>query len=376
MELPGKVPTSQNLAALDSARTLFEVSPCPVLLINRTGEVLYCNAAAKGFLGWSYSGNDDVTPAETPEGGAPQERSISGHHSFSGAVFVQLTRTKFWNCVELAPLPEDLNKARVLAIAFELGAFSASNLLVFITSPDVSQDANAQSSLEAREEFLSTAAHDLKNPLSAIFGYADALLETSGGASLSEQQRSILARIRATAARSVDLIRNYQQLSELSSRRLRLTDLAPDLGAACRSVVDDCFREDPNAHTVRAVLAKEALPVAVDRIPLERILTNLFANALRYTPRGGTITLTTSRNGSFARFEINNSLPIIPKEELAKIFSRRFRGSTSTGTSGTGLGLYIVKSMVTELGGSVAVKSEEGTGTTFTIELPMAHAAS
>ncbi len=373
-------------ASSSQASDLFNSAACPVLALSRSAEVLYANQAACSFL----------TPSVVEGSGLHHKEQLlvlQGHPSFRGAVLGHITRTRYCNCVELSVPPEALSKRKPLAVVFELGCTKDSPLIMFIAvcpnsadlaavNEDPATGENAKlpsgaeeaplSSLQEREEFLATAAHDLKNPLSAIFGYADALLETSGASQLSEQQKSILGKIRATSARSIDLLRNYQQLSDLSVHRLGLTDAAADLGATCKTVIEECFREDPTAHTVRAVISQESLPVAVNRIPLERILTNLFANALRYTPRGGTITLSTSRAGDLARFEINNSLPIIPMEELPKLFSRRFRGSTSKNTSGTGLGLYIVRTMVKDLGGSVAVKSSEGEGTTFTLDLPLA----
>jgi signal transduction histidine kinase len=377
-----------RVGSSSQASELFSAAACPVLALSRGAEVLFANQAAHLFLSPSVVEGSSLHHKE-------RHLVLQGHPSFKGAVLGHITRTRYWNCVELSVPPEALSKRKPLAVVFELGQTKDSPLIMFITvcpdsanltaARDVEHPATGEnemspsgadeaplSSLQEREEFLATAAHDLKNPLSAIFGYADALLETSGASQLSDQQKSILGKIRATSARSIDLLRNYQQLSDLSVHRLGLTDIAPDLGATCKTVMEECFREDPTAHTVRAVLSQERLPVAVDRIPLERILTNLFANALRYTPRGGTITLSTSRTGNLARFEINNSSPAIPKEEFPKLFSKRFRGSTSKNTSGTGLGLYIVRTMVKDLGGSIVVRSSEGEGTTFTLDLPLA----
>jgi signal transduction histidine kinase len=119
-------------------------------------------------------------------------------------------------------------------------------------------------------------------------------------------------------------------------------------------------------------LAKASLPVRVERIQLERIISNLFTNALKYTPAEGTITIKTLSEGGRAIFSINNDAPIIPAEELPYIFDRYKRGASSSGTTGSGLGLHIVKYLLEALKGSVRVRSNKEEGTTFVVSLPLA----
>jgi signal transduction histidine kinase len=241
--------------------------------------------------------------------------------------------------------------------------------------------------IEEREEFLATVAHDLKNPLSAIFGYADTLLTALPPDALSPKAREMVAKMRSISARSIDLVRNYQQLAEIS--RPVASHSRTDINTVIRTVVDEAFREREEDHTIRLLLDSGALYVMGERISLERVISNLYGNALRYTPKGGTITLASSTERSsapapsacgpqielpteWAIVSVHNTGSALAPHEHLKIFERRYRGSTSQGTSGTGLGLFIVRETVKRLGGSIDVQSSPQDGTTFTIRLPLA----
>lgn len=244
--------------------------------------------------------------------------------------------------------------------------------------------------IEEREEFLATVAHDLKNPLSAIFGYADTLLTAMPPDALSPKAGEMVSKIRSISARSIELVRNYQQLAEIS--RPVTPHARTDINAVLRTVVDEAFREHEEDHTVRLLLTSGPLYVVGERISLERVISNLYGNALRYTPKGGTVTLASESERAagpadspvqstgksdplWAKISIHNTGSAIAPDEHAKIFDRRYRGTTSQGTSGTGLGLFIVRETMRRLGGSIEVASSEAAGTTFTIRLPVAPTA-
>lgn len=273
----------------------------------------------------------------------------------------------------LLPEPCHLKKGnqtiRQFVQVFDISATDPDNsykLICLRSAPAASNRASE------REEFLSTAAHDLKNPLGAIFGYADTLLDTPTGSGMTERQREILARIRNTAARSIDLVRNYQHMSQLQYGAIPAPSSSVDLNLVLTTVVEYTWRENPSAPTLKVILSKDPLPVLVDRIQLDRIISNLFSNALKYTPPAGNITIRTSEKSGRAFFEIHNNGPHIEAHELPTIFARFTRGSSSAGTPGSGLGLYIVKYIVDATGGKIEVKSSKEKGTTFTLSYPLA----
>jgi signal transduction histidine kinase len=119
-------------------------------------------------------------------------------------------------------------------------------------------------------------------------------------------------------------------------------------------------------------LDKNLKPVMGDNNQLQRALWNLVANAIKFTRSGGSITLRSRMVGNEICIEVTDSGPGIPREELPRLFSEFKRLKGSANTEGTGLGLFIVKTIVEAHNGTVAVESDEGVGTTFTILLPPA----
>ena len=108
---------------------------------------------------------------------------------------------------------------------------------------------------------------------------------------------------------------------------------------------------------------------------LGQLIGNLLSNAVKFTPKGGTVTLTVDRRDEVAVVEVADTGVGIPADEVGRLFERFFRASTAATEQGTGLGLSIVKSIVDAHGGSISVRSDEGVGTTFVVELPVLTAA-
>ena len=118
--------------------------------------------------------------------------------------------------------------------------------------------------------------------------------------------------------------------------------------------------------------SKDDLPeLDADPLRLTQMLDNLISNAVKFTPEGGTVTVTAAPNGEAVHLEIADTGVGIPADEMEKLFDRFFRASTSAVAQGTGLGLSIVKSIVDVHGGTIAVESTEGVGTTFVVDLPV-----
>lgn len=240
------------------------------------------------------------------------------------------------------------------------------HLIVLKAAESKISDANLKS-----ENDLSSVAHDLKNPLGAIFGYADALVDTGLGADLSPRHREVLTRIRSTAVRSIELVRNLQQLSNLQSGLIPLSSKTLDMNQIVEMVHKGTWRENSSQPKVEIELSKEPLYTNIERILIDRVITNLYSNALKFTPKDGVISIKTSVSAEHNIFEINNNKPHIEDSEINKIFDNRYRAKTSQGTSGTGLGLFIVKEIMKKVAGSVAVESNHDKGTTFTAYFPL-----
>lgn len=224
-------------------------------------------------------------------------------------------------------------------------------------------------SADARQrEFLADVAHELRTPVTAIEGFAQALED--GTARSPEDRAESAAFIRAEAARLRDLVRDLQQLTWL--------DLDPpvrsepvDLAAAGREAV---ARLDVDAHVKRVSLLgpEGSLETASDPAHVETILTNLVSNAIAATDPGGTIRLTTLSAHGERGIAVSDTGRGIPAEHLPFIFDRLYRVQPGRDrpSGGSGLGLSIVRRLAALLGGRVSVQSEVGRGSTFTLWLP------
>ena len=223
-----------------------------------------------------------------------------------------------------------------------------------------------------QEELLAAVVHDLKNPLGAIFGYADTLLDSPLGESLCPAHREVIAKIRGTSARSIDLVKNYEHLFQLQTAVIARPQSRSDLNHAVRSVAEYSQRGDNGAKRLVFDLAAEDLTVRLERAPLERIVSNLLSNALKYSPATSQVLITTRHDNSRAMLQVNNGGAPISAAEQETVFNKYTRASTGRHCSGSGLGLFIVKTTVESVGGKVALQSDLKNGTTFTIWLPCA----
>ncbi|MBX7143237.1 MAG: HAMP domain-containing histidine kinase [Oligoflexia bacterium] len=227
-------------------------------------------------------------------------------------------------------------------------------------------------SVEERELALATVAHDLKNPLAAIFGYADALLETGERSGIPAGPLGVIGKMRRTSARAIELVKNYQALALLQYSRVNTKSGNAELNDVTRTAIDSLWRSEVTAPTITQDLAKEPIVIATSRSFLERVVANLLSNALNYATPGSAVTVRTAAQGKFGIFEVHNLGTPISPQELPRIFDAYVRAKSGTNTAGSGLGLHIVKSIVDSIGGTVQVASDVSTGTTFTVRLPIA----
>lgn len=243
---------------------------------------------------------------------------------------------------------------------------------------------------EIRRDFVANASHELKTPLTSIRGYSETLL--AGGIAPAEQ-REFLDTIARNAERLQRIVDDLLDLSRLESGRWQpeLTAIAvPEVAASSWQA----FRERARAGRVGWEIDAEddALALA-DHRALEQVFTNLYDNALRYTPAGGGIRVTVraearmeppsgngggraaaSVRGPWVVVEVADTGSGIPRDVLPRIFERFYRAdpARSRAEGGTGLGLSIVKHLVESMGGVVTAESAVGKGTTIRLWLPPA----
>ncbi|MEU1150016.1 HAMP domain-containing sensor histidine kinase [Streptomyces sp. NPDC005863] len=233
---------------------------------------------------------------------------------------------------------------------------------------------HVHSALEARQRsetrvrrFVADASHELRTPLASIRGYAE--LTRRGRESTGPDTRHALGRIESEAERMTGLVEDLLLLARLDAEQplsYESTDLAPLVVDA----VSDARAAGPDHHWRLELPAEPAL-VRADPARLHQVVVNLLANARTHTPPGTTVTARVCGAGPHVRLEVRDDGPGIPAELLPAVFERFARGdaSRSRQAGSTGLGLALVRAIVTAHGGTVTVESVPGR-TVFTVVLP------
>jgi two-component system phosphate regulon sensor histidine kinase PhoR len=223
-------------------------------------------------------------------------------------------------------------------------------------------------------ELVANMAHDLRTPLTSIRGYLELLLDGDLGP-LPLQQRQALAVIEQHARGLEQLVNDYLDLSRLEAGVLPLRKEPFDLRVAVDEAILTVQRSfDAKGLSLGVRLPSDPVVVHGDQQRIVQVLQNLLNNAEKYTPPGGSVTVTLSDGPQWAQVDVEDTGVGIPEEEQAQVFSRFYRGSAAakSGTPGTGLGLPIAKSLVELHGGRLWLRSTPGQGSVFSFQLPKA----
>lgn len=220
-----------------------------------------------------------------------------------------------------------------------------------------------------KSDFFSLMSHELRTPLTAIREGTNLFLEGKGG-EVTEKQVKLLTIISEESDRLIGLVNSVLDLSKLESGMLAFNITKADLSPLITRVVNEV---GPLAEAKRIKINREirelpALPMDTER--MLQALRNLLGNALKFTPRGGTVCIAAWSEVNTVIVAVTDSGPGIPKEHAAVIFDKFRQVPGSAKLPGTGLGLAIVKHIILAHGGSVWVQSEAGSGSTFSFRLP------
>jgi two-component system phosphate regulon sensor histidine kinase PhoR len=222
-----------------------------------------------------------------------------------------------------------------------------------------------------KRDFIANVSHEIRTPLATIRGYAETLLE--GGLEDKHHRRQFVEIIQANGVRLNNIAADLLTLSELESGRpgaqpgpISLNDV---LCGAIRAI-------EPAAHLMNVKLCADPVPdlyLSGHGIRLEQALMNLLDNAVKFNkPKGEVHVQVHDRPGNRIEIRVSDNGVGIPADDLSRIFERFYRvdKARSRQVGGTGLGLSIVKHAVEQMGGTVAVESELGKGSTFVVMLP------
>ena len=223
-----------------------------------------------------------------------------------------------------------------------------------------------------KTEFVSLVSHELRTPLTSIKGYVDLLMEGEVGP-LSDDQREFLGIVVSNAERLVALINDLLDISRIEAGRVELQRLPVDFSRVVSGVLTSLRPQiEAKGQRIEIAVPPALPPIDGDLDRLIQILTNLVANAHKYTPAGGTITIAARATPGTLQFSVADDGIGMTDEEQAQLFTKFFRARnrTTQEVGGTGLGLTITRSLVELHGGDITVTSTPDTGTTFSVTLP------
>lgn len=223
-----------------------------------------------------------------------------------------------------------------------------------------------------KSEFISLASHQLRTPLSTIQTYTHMLDEGYMGTVSTEQARALQTILTATSTMN-ELIGMLLNIARIESGSIAVNNTLLDAGLIIHDVVKQLSMNAQNKKiTVTFVEPKNPITLSADSLIVKEILLNLIGNAIKYTPHNGNVTVRIRARGNDVLFTVQDNGVGIPQASQDKIFGKFFRAQNviKQETTGTGLGLYVVKGLVLTLHGRVWFKSEENEGTTFYVSLP------
>ena len=255
-------------------------------------------------------------------------------------------------------LPRALARHAAVALALVTAQLSAERELATLRARDAE-----------RATFVSTVAHELRTPLTGLAGYLDLIL----GGSVDDPvvQREFMERGRGIVTTIADLVGDLLELSRLESGAVTLASRPLSVADAIRHVADGL---DPIAME-RGIALRVALPPRLqagtgDRRRVEQIVTNLAANALKFSAAGSTVEVAGWFEGSVALIAVRDQGDGIDADDRSHIFERFYRMAGHDRITGTGLGLPIARDLARSMGGDLAVASVPGSGSTFVLALP------
>jgi len=235
------------------------------------------------------------------------------------------------------------------------------------------QKAEAESANRAKSEFLAKMSHELRTPLNAILGFAEIMDAEIYGALGHPKYKDYSHDISRSGQALLTIIADILDMAELEAGRIRINKHPLILNDVAQMTIDQ-MKEFAEAKSQKIIANLSAeTPLLADQRAVERIISHLLSNAIKFTPEGGRITVTTREVSGAVNLYVEDNGIGIPKEALAKL-GRPFEWvelDAKKPTEGAGLGLAIARSFTELHGGTLTIRSTEGSGTTVLVRLPI-----
>jgi PAS domain S-box-containing protein len=329
-----------------------------VLLVDAAGIVQLWNPAAEAITDLSH---DAVV-------GRPLDDAIPGWKAIADSLVVASDPRSTSGRATTVPI--DLGGREVWLSIRGVG-FAEGTVYAF---RDLTEDRRLE---QLKADFIATVSHELRTPLAAVHGAAKTLQREDlvvGG----EPFRQMLSLISEQSERLAEMIDDILLASRVDSPKLEIASDQVDVVELAAEVIATVRTHASERLTLDLVGPPSLPPVAADRDKLRQVLTNLVANAVKYSPGGGRIEVEIEAHDGQVGVVVRDEGLGIATAEQSLIFEKFYRADANMtrGVSGSGLGLYISRELVHRMGGTIAVESQLGEGSTFVVTLPLASAAS
>jgi len=350
-EMSAKIKELVEMISEDRTRlaTILDNMTDAVIMINGDGNISLTNRAAEKLFNVTDAGNTPII-------------EVAHDHEVDELLKLCLHTAK----MQAVQYESNISKRYLQAIAIPIAHTGA--LLLF---QDLTELRNLQT---MRRELIGNISHELRTPLAGI----KAMVETLGGGAIDDKEaaRDFLTRIDSEVARLTQLVAELTELSRIETGKAELKKERLDLN----QLVDDVIAQlNPQVERQKLSISREFstdLPsVPADKDRIRQVITNLVHNAVKFTPPGGMIKITTKNIEGAVVVDIDDTGIGISKEDLPHVFERFYKGDRARSGEGTGMGLAIAKHVIEAHRGNIWVQSKEGKGSTFSFSLPF-HAGS
>jgi two-component system phosphate regulon sensor histidine kinase PhoR len=321
------------------------------VLVNADGEVLLRNQAMQGMFALS---DDEMSAASLP--------SLLRHYQF-----VDLWRRaqrKNAPLVLVAEVPQSRRFVRGIVNPLD-GLMSGEALFLF-------EDITELRRLETvRKDFVSNVSHELRTPLTSLKALTESL--RAGALDEPETAKRFLGHIETEVDALTELVAELLELARIESQQMPIQRAPNDPCEILQKGVERLRLQAERAGLDLSVECEPGLPmIQADPPRLEQVLVNLIHNAVKFTPRGGSIVGSVRRTNGVVEFSVRDTGSGIAEENITRIFERFYKTDPARNKSGTGLGLAIAKHLVEAHGGHIGVESREGKGSRFFFTIPIA----
>lgn len=343
-----------------------------IILVGANGTIEHVNRAFVRLFGYEAHdviGKPPMTLAELPDGATFEtelQAVYSDHEPRRSEMRVcRHDGTAFTADVALAPMSESDEPRGIVCSFWDISERK-------LVEENLRQALEREKELsDLKSRFTSMVSHEFRTPLSVIQSSSD-LLKMYGERMPVEKRLGQVDKIQNQVQRLTALLNDILLISKAQSVGLEFNPTPVDLMFFCRDLVNEA-RQTAVTHHIRFHAEGDTFEINADERLLHQAITNLLSNAVKYSPAGSTVHVRLERRRDEVVIQIRDEGDGIAEEDQQHLFEVFYRAKSALAKPGTGLGLPIVKQAIEAHGGTVAFESRIGSGTTFTLYLPLAH---